>query len=655
MDQERNALIAIYKATDGENWYINDNWLTDAPLAEWLGVETDDCGNVVRLYLSGNNLNGPIPDELGSIESLQLLDLSFNQLTGQIPANLGSLPSLSYLSLSENPLKGSFPETSVRSAPLEKLYEELYSGDKHLGPCDPSDPGAIRYSSDIHKIYVVYCEIAESAEDRAALIALYHATDGPNWINQLGWNTDSPIRKWHGVSVDPLGRVELISLSDNNLNGELPPEIAELRQLKHIYMEWNQLSGPIPQDIGKLTNLETIRLTGNQLEGPIPDDLGDLVNLSWLSLRKNRLSGPIPSTIGNLASLENLDLSENQLEDAIPSEIGDLAKLREMNLAYNRLSGNLSPQIGEMKELWGIYLQSNALEGLIPPEIGELVKLAHLDLGNNRLSGTIPPELGKLNRLGAINLWGNRLTGTIPETIGTNRQHGNLTYTIGELYLGGGNDFSGCVSDELLNVTRLHDLASLGMMTCSGSPIEDRKEKGTHERIALEAFYHATNGPNWVNSANWLTEAPIGMWYGVDSSGEVDSLTLVQNGLSGPVPPQIVDLTYLHDLDVRRNNLTDFNPDYLYEMGALRSLYVAGNESIIRDSEWPDCIPDEWKRIRSDHPFFDLQICVEPVNSQSGPRGFLHKWFNAAHVSSAARHIDVIHSLQVKPVVGGCS
>ena len=39
------------------------------------------------------------------------------------------------------------------------------------------------------------------------------------------------------------------------------------------------------------------------------------------------------------------------------------------------------------------------------------------------------------------------------------------------------------------------------------------------DRAALLALYEATNGPNWVNRDNWLTDAPLGDWYGVDTDG----------------------------------------------------------------------------------------------------------------------------------------
>ena len=71
----RVILAALYEATDGPNWTNSLNWLTDAPLEDWHGVDTDASGRVTRLYFRGNGLAGPIPSELGSLSSLRRLHL----------------------------------------------------------------------------------------------------------------------------------------------------------------------------------------------------------------------------------------------------------------------------------------------------------------------------------------------------------------------------------------------------------------------------------------------------------------------------------------------------------------------------------------------------------------------------------------------------
>ncbi|MCY4109295.1 MAG: hypothetical protein OXG11_09730, partial [Chloroflexi bacterium] len=57
--------------------------------------------------------------------------------------------------------------------------------------------------------------------DRTALVAIYNATDGPNWTNREYWLTDEPVSEWHGVTTDPDGRVIELALGGNGLSGAL--------------------------------------------------------------------------------------------------------------------------------------------------------------------------------------------------------------------------------------------------------------------------------------------------------------------------------------------------------------------------------------------------------------------------------------------------
>ena len=61
------------------------------------------------LDLSGNNLSGPIPPELGNLSALEGLNLSFNDLSGPIPPELGNLSDLEYLDLGFTGVSGCIP------------------------------------------------------------------------------------------------------------------------------------------------------------------------------------------------------------------------------------------------------------------------------------------------------------------------------------------------------------------------------------------------------------------------------------------------------------------------------------------------------------------------------------------------------------------
>jgi len=47
-------------------------------------------------------------------------------------------------------------------------------------------------------------------------------------------------------------------------------------------------------------------MSGNNLQGPIPSEFGDLRNLISMDLYNNDISGHLPSTLGNLKSLRFL-------------------------------------------------------------------------------------------------------------------------------------------------------------------------------------------------------------------------------------------------------------------------------------------------------------------------------------------------------------
>ena len=104
------------------------------------------------------------------------------------------------------------------------------------------------------------------------------------------------------------------------------------------------------------------------------------------------------------------------------------------------------------------------------------------------------------------------------------------------------------------------------------------------DRDVFFAFYHATGGPNWTNNTNWLSEAPLGEWYGVatDSDGRVRTLSLGNNNLIGSLPPALGQLVNLEVLDLNTNQLAGIIPSDLGDLVNLTWLQLRDNQLIGR-------------------------------------------------------------------------
>ena len=208
-------------------------------------------------------------------------------------------------------------------------------------------------------------------EDRNALIALYHATDGPNWRNNDNWLTDTPLDDWFGVSV---GRRGLwLNLQDNGLSGPIPPEIGDLTTVRSIDLSQNDLSGEIPSEFNDLSTLWVLDLAVNQLSGPIPK-LDNLLELELLALNNNSLTSGISTILEdiNLSSESNLrsdsdgDPRRGLCRD-YPALCGSLARLSKLHLDNNPFQEACIEPFGTF---YGNRYGLDATDFMVPPVCG---------------------------------------------------------------------------------------------------------------------------------------------------------------------------------------------------------------------------------------------------------------------------------------------
>lgn len=468
LEEEKNqkeriygALMAFYNATGGDNWTNNTNWGSDKTFSEWYGITTNGQGDISSIFLPYNNLTGYIPTEVGEFESLYSLSLYNNNLSKTIPNSIGNLKELESLNLDNNRLYGSIP-TSICN--LKKL-KSLSLCNNRLSGTLPSNIGDM-----------------ESLEYIAFSFSSIGAEGGDIEIE-----------------FDENGNIISPDNDVNEISGEIPQSICNLKNLTTFDAGCNKLSGSIPEELWSIPTLTVLQLDGNYLTGELPPAIGNAKNLRVLWLQNNHFTGNIPNEICKLTNLEELFLGNsgavaglgeygkeqyNLFTGELPTNISDLHKLRQFtaeclqltgsipdglwniqtlewaDLSANYFKGKLSTQIGNAKSLKSLRLGNNNISGYIPNELYQLQNLKVFRIGNydifnilimdnekqwNTIEGEISEEISNLRNLSEFDICNNNITGNFPEYFATNPNMKGYSPIL--VY----NKMSGVISEDILS------------------------------------------------------------------------------------------------------------------------------------------------------------------------------------------------------------
>jgi len=451
---ERDALIALYNATDGDNWTTNTYWNTDESVANWYGVTVeniDGADHVTKLYLYDKNLNGYIPAEMGNLTYLSYMNLSTNLLSGTIPAEIGNLINLTSLLLNKNELTGELPAEMNNLTNLTKFYiynnnfqfEDLELTLNDLIDIINNNYGTILYSpmnavdseinidmvtgenytftmSEIRGTNVTYQWYHNDTPIEGATDLTYSITGAQE--NDLGdyvCKASSPIISDLTIdrnpihlygTIDPTDKNALIALY-NTTDGDNWLDNTNWNTSEPVYT-WHGVK--VQGD--RVIEIELIR---NNLNGNIPPEIGDLSELSTLNLSENgpyydgNLTGDIPTEIGNLSKLKELIINLSALSGEIPPEIGNLTNLVALEFWDNYLTGTIPDEIGNLTNLELFTLEHNELTGSIPDSFSNLTKLQHFWLNENQLTGDVPDIFRNMQDLVYVSIFDNPLTGSI--------------------------------------------------------------------------------------------------------------------------------------------------------------------------------------------------------------------------------------------------
>lgn len=329
--REKAALLAFYKANNGENWKFP--WYEDDRLDSWHGIRLTPDGKHVSAIHINDNVYGYLPKELGELTELEELTIDNesgkNPNPGPIPEEIGNLKNLKSIYFWDYDLSGTLPEALFGLKELETL--------------------AIKHARSM---------------DAAPL---------------------SP-------SVGNLTNLTELSLFDCNLSGTLPNELGNLTALEELYLADNNLSGPLPACIGSLINLKRLNLSVNPLTGPIPSSYGSLENFWYMwpeafagcsitqeDIRAARIPAPkspkIKTVNGDLLDLEE-EFAKNQYT---------------VLYTFDAQSGNALEFLGQLAELYKVnkdkglgvitaFNNNSTEQNRIDERDGYFVK-AHQDVG----------------------------------------------------------------------------------------------------------------------------------------------------------------------------------------------------------------------------------------------------------------------------------
>jgi len=146
--EQRMALATFYYATDGNDWIVDQNWLSyNVDECEWFSKfnfigekdeiinyvdynhfeifgslagekQCSDNGKYLELVLPNNNLAGSLPQEISLLSALQRIELSGNSIDGSLPTGLGLLTQLREMTITN-------PSDGIRYKTVGPLPSEL--------------------------------------------------------------------------------------------------------------------------------------------------------------------------------------------------------------------------------------------------------------------------------------------------------------------------------------------------------------------------------------------------------------------------------------------------------------------------------------------------------------------------------------------------
>ncbi|XP_027152045.1 probable LRR receptor-like serine/threonine-protein kinase At3g47570 [Coffea eugenioides] len=589
-DNDLDALLALKATISDPQNILPINWSTSTSVCNWIGITCNtrhrrvaaiqlptmglvgtippQLGNLsflVWLNLQNNSFHGNLPTQLVHLRRLKYFNLAFNSFDGEFPSWLGALSRLRYLSFHSNRISGSLPPTLSNATTLEtiRLGLNLITGNL------PQDWSALQNLEDL--------DMQSNRLDGSLPRSLFNLSS----LQHFRF-TNNTLSGYLPVRIcDHLPQLVGLYLSRNEFNGEVPAGIGGCPRLQILSLSYNNLAGNIPKEIWNLTTLWGLALGENDIQGQIPAEIGNNTNLEVLGIEDANLTGVIPREIGNLHKLEVLYLGKNRLRNPIPHELFNISTLGALCIPDNDFSGILPSTLGvNLPNLEVLNLGSNKFTGIILPTLSNASKLMSLDLTVNEFFGAIPDSLGSLTFLEALDLSENNFTlsrdmtffnsigncrSLIRLSLDENPLNGNLPVSIGNLSNSLESiDVSYCgIGGEIPR--SLGNLSNLAYLNIASNGLTGTTPSSISGLLKLQ----------WISLEDNKIHGPIPSEF--CHIPNLAYLILARNRLSGKVPNCIGSISSLRYLYLNSNNLTSSVPSSLWSLKDLLELDLSMN------------------------------------------------------------------------------
>ncbi|XP_012443759.1 putative receptor-like protein kinase At3g47110 [Gossypium raimondii] len=264
-----------------------------------------NCSRLQSLAINYNHLYGVIPDSIANFSIwLEELFMGDNQIIGHIPQGIGNLINLDLMEMKGTFIAGEIP---ISIGNLQNL-EGLYLGFNHLSGKIPSSIGNLSRLSDLN--------LSNNKFAGAIPLSLKQCTN----LQKLDLSTNNLNGSIPYQLFGAFERLIYLNLSHNSFTGSLPSDMRNMKNLVEFYVHNNNFHGEIPMTLGGSLELTTLFMQKNSFHGTIPQSFASLRSLENLDLSNNNLSGTIPPELQKLPFLVRLNLSFNQLEGEVPKK-----------------------------------------------------------------------------------------------------------------------------------------------------------------------------------------------------------------------------------------------------------------------------------------------------------------------------------------------